>query len=42
MSAAEQHTSIKFCVLLYRSPPEALRMLEEAYGKATMKKQVYR
>jgi hypothetical protein len=38
MSVIEQRAIIKFCVLLHRSPSEPLRMPEEAYGKASMKK----
>lgn len=40
--STEQRTNIKFCVLLHKTPAETLRLLEEAYGEAAMKKtQVY-
>jgi hypothetical protein len=38
MLATEQHTKIKVCVLLYKSPSETLQILEEAYGTEEMKK----
>jgi hypothetical protein len=42
ISAKEQHVNIIFCVLLYKSPSEILRIFEEADGKAAMKrKQAY-
>jgi hypothetical protein len=42
MSDIERCAYIKLCTLLHRSPPETLRMLEESYGKAALKKtQVY-
>ncbi|KAJ4431960.1 hypothetical protein ANN_20569 [Periplaneta americana] len=34
----EQRTNIKFCVLLHKTPAETLRLLEEAYDEAAMKK----
>ncbi|KAJ4429679.1 hypothetical protein ANN_21880 [Periplaneta americana] len=36
--STEQRTNIKFCVLLHKTPAETLRLLEEAYGEAVMKK----
>jgi hypothetical protein len=38
LSATEQHLTIRYCVLLPKSPSEILQMLEEMYGKAAMKK----
>jgi hypothetical protein len=38
MLATEQCANIKFCVLLYKSLSEALRMIEEAYDKPAMNK----
>jgi hypothetical protein len=38
MSVTEQCANIKFSVLLYKSPPQTLCMLEEGYSKAAMKK----
>jgi hypothetical protein len=37
-SATNQRENIQFYVLLYKSSSEILGMLEEAYGKAKMKK----
>jgi hypothetical protein len=42
MSAADQSANITFCILLYKSPSEILRKLEEAHDEAAMKEtQVY-
>jgi hypothetical protein len=38
MLATEQYANIKCRVLLHISPSDTLQMLEEAYGKASMKK----
>jgi hypothetical protein len=38
MSAIEQSASVKFCVLLYKSSLETLWMIEEAFGRAAVKK----
>jgi hypothetical protein len=38
MLSTEQRANIKLCVFLYKSPSETLRMREEAFGKAAMKK----
>ncbi|KAJ4436574.1 hypothetical protein ANN_16607, partial [Periplaneta americana] len=38
ITSTEQRTNIKFCVLLHKTPAEILRLLEEAYGEAAMKK----
>lgn len=38
MKDTEQRANIKFCVLLHKSPSETLRLLQEAYGEAAMKK----
>jgi hypothetical protein len=37
MLAMEQHASIKFCVLLYKSPLQTSQMLQKAYNMAEMK-----
>jgi hypothetical protein len=37
MLSKEQRANIELRVLLYKSPSETLRMLEEAFGKAAMK-----
>jgi hypothetical protein len=43
MQATAQHAKKIFCVLLYKSLSETVRMLDEAYGMWAMKKtQVYR
>ncbi|GBM36126.1 hypothetical protein AVEN_179119-1 [Araneus ventricosus] len=40
MSSLEQRASIKFCVLLEKSPSETLEMLKKAYGNDAMKKRL--
>lgn len=38
MSSSEQHANIKFCVSLWKSPSEKIKMLTEAYRNEAMKK----
>ena len=41
MSLLEQPTSIKFCILLEKSPSEMLEMLKKLYVKNAMTKRLY-
>jgi hypothetical protein len=38
MLATEQRANIKFCILLHKSPPATLRMFEDPFGRAAIKK----